>query len=164
LADLPAHTMDRTASMELWLEMIPLASISRGANTWTMARGPQTLTSYSLFASATSTSSSGRTNSTPALLTRTSSFPPVRFATVSLHCEMVCGTVTSSSSISTLLSSERSAALEGSRAVAKTWKPRSWKILAMAQPIPPVLQPMIRTVFFCTVAMVSLVEDGDEYE
>jgi hypothetical protein len=28
--------------------------------------------------------------------------------------------------------------------------------------MPPVLQPVIKTVFFCTVAMVSLlVEDGD---
>jgi hypothetical protein len=51
--------------MELWLETIPFASISKGANAWIMARGPQTLTSYSLFASAMLTSSSGLTNSIP---------------------------------------------------------------------------------------------------
>ena len=118
--DLPAHTMFRAPSMELWLETTPLASISRGANAWTIARGPQTLTSYSLFASATSVSSSGLLNSTPALFTRTSRLPPVRFATISLHCAMVFRTVTSSSRISMSLSSARSAVLEGLRAVAKT--------------------------------------------
>ena len=59
--------------------------------------------------------------------------------------------------MSTSLSSARSAAEEGLRAVAKTWKPRDWKFLAIAQPMPEVLQPVIRTAFFWIVAMVSVV-------
>lgn len=42
LRNLPAHVMDRTASMELWLTTTPPppASTSSGANAWTTARRP----------------------------------------------------------------------------------------------------------------------------
>lgn len=47
------------------------------------------------------------------------------------------------------------------RAVAKTWKSRDWKFKARALPIPPSLQPVMRTNFFL-VDMLNLGVSGKQ--
>ncbi len=58
---------------------------------------------------------------------------------------MLAGTVTSRAIRVTLGSFSRFDILDRLRAVANTWRPRSWKASASAAPMPPALQPVMRT-------------------
>lgn len=71
--------------------------------------------------------------------------PPVWALTASTAAAMLDWTVTSRARMVTLGRLPRLGILDGVRAVAKTCKPRSWKASARAPPMPPSLQPVMRT-------------------
>jgi hypothetical protein len=43
--------------------------------------------------------------------------------------------------------------LDREQAVAKTWRPRFWKDFAREEPMPPLLQPVMRTDFMVRMQM-----------
>ncbi len=58
---------------------------------------------------------------------------------------MLEGEVTSREMRVTLGNFSRSAIFDLVRAVAKTWRPCCWNAMARAEPMPPALQPVMRT-------------------
>lgn len=73
--------------------------------------------------------------------------PPVWALTASAAAVMLDSIVTSRARRVTLGRFARFRILDRVRAVAKTCNPRSWKASARAPPMPPSLQPVIRTDF-----------------
>lgn len=117
-----------------------------GPNALIIASAPQKLTSNILLATSKSTSSAGITYKDPALLTRQSNFPPpVSISTVLTAAAIEAAEVTSMASNVTSGSVSNGDILDSVRAEAKTWKPWRWKECARANPMPPLLQPVMRT-------------------
>lgn len=71
--------------------------------------------------------------------------PPVWALTASTAAVTLDWMVTSRARRVTLCRFARMGILDRVRAVAKTCKPRSWKASARAPPMPPSLQPVMRT-------------------
>ncbi|SPQ26433.1 2577d48c-f79d-462c-bb09-39e862aa7450 [Thermothielavioides terrestris] len=141
------------------------AATSSGANAFVVSRTPKKLASNTSRATRTSASSAGTTYGTPALLTRMSSVPPVALRTAATAASMLAREVTSSGSrVTSGRCANSGGILAGSRAVAKTWKPRFWKATARAAPMPPALQPVMRTVFFGGMPHGPAGFDPDELE
>lgn len=91
----------------------------------------------------------------PELLTSTSKIPPVEAFTVDTAFLIDSSLVTSSCTISMPMSL-RCWILAVFRALAKTLRPFLWKVFARASPIPPSLQPVMKTVFWPIFAMRKL--------
>jgi len=81
----------------------------------------------------------------PALLTKQSGVPLVLALTISIAACTLGKEVGSIAIVVTLERYSRCDIFSRLRALAKTCRPRFWKASTSAEPIPPVLQPVIRT-------------------
>ena len=132
---------------EEMLRIVPLVFRRRGPKAWIMVRVPQKFTSKSFFPSSSDASSRGIVYPTPELLTRMSKpLPSVLASTALTAVTMDSMDVTSRVRMVTLGMEARWEAFEGVRTAAKTWRPRFWKATDRAEPIPPALVPVMRTV------------------
>jgi hypothetical protein len=111
------------------------------------AMAPQKLTSNMSFAVGISVSKAGMTYATPELFTRKSSLPLVFVLMSSTAAEMLEGTVTSRVKRVTFGRAARCDNFCRERAEAKMCMLRLWKASTRADPMPPALQPVIRTDF-----------------
>jgi hypothetical protein len=137
-----------TPAILLTFTIVPLALTTNSLNPITHIKTPQKFTSNTFLASSRSVSRNGITRPEPALLMRTSSVPPVCFATALAAASMEAWDVVSRVRILTFGCEEsESAILEVLRAVAKTRKPRRAKAMARLWPMLPWLQPVMRTDF-----------------
>lgn len=123
---------------DVWLTISApsLAFMRSGINDWMVEMHDQTLRSNIFFASEIERSEIGMLYCAPALLTRTSSEPPVSSVTSETQADIDESDRTSNVNVS-IPEVLRDAIFEGFRAVAKTRNPTFWYATARATPSPP---------------------------